>query len=79
VEFAPPADLRGRINELEVTFLADPQGVELVLEVDRRGGLLTDGYDAADRLYVPHGADLATVAAQLDDAVRRLGARRGWL
>lgn len=79
VEFAPPPDLRGRITELEVTFLADPQGVELVLEVDRRGGLLTDGYDAADRVYVAHGADLGTVAAQLDDAVRRLGARRGWL
>ncbi|MGY1809007.1 sporulation protein [Blastococcus sp. SYSU D00669] len=79
VEFAPPPDLRGRVNELEVTFLADPQGVEVVLEVDRRGGLLTDGYDAAGRLYLPHHTDLAAAAAQLDDAVRRLGARRGWL
>jgi sporulation-control protein len=78
VEFAPPGDLRGRINELEVTFLADPRGVEVVLEVDRRGGFLTDGHDAGGRLFLPHGADATSVAAQLDDAVRRLGARRGW-
>ncbi len=31
------------------------------------------------RLHFGHGTDLATAAAQLDDAVRRLGARRGWL
>jgi sporulation-control protein len=79
VEFAPPPDLRGRVNELEVTFLADPGGVEVVLEVDRRGGLLTEGHDAGGRLYFPHATDVATAGAQLDDAVRRLGARRGWL
>ena len=79
VEFAPPGDLRGRINELEVTFLAQPEGVEVVLEVDRRGGLLTAGHDAGGRLFLAHGADPASVSAQLDDAVRRLGARRGWL
>jgi sporulation-control protein len=79
VEFTPPGDLRGRINELEVTFLADPQGVEVVLEVDRRGGLLTEGHDAGGRLFFAHDTDLATAGAQLDDAVRQLGARRGWL
>ena len=79
-EFAPPRDLRGRINELEVTFLADPQGVEVVLEVDRRGGLLSEGHDVGGRLYLSHAdTDVAAVAAQLDSTVRQLGARRGWL
>lgn len=80
VEFAPPRDLRGRVNELEVTFLADPSGVEVVLEVDRRGGLLTEGRDVAGRLRLSHAdTDVRSVAGRLDDAVRQLGARRGWL
>ncbi len=80
VEFAPPASLRGRVNELEVTFLAGPHGVEVVLEVDRRGGLLTEGRDVGGRLQLSHSdTDVSAVAAQLDAVVRRLGARRGWL
>jgi sporulation-control protein len=79
VEFAPPSSLRGRVNELEVTFLASPQGVEVVLEVDRRGGLLTEGRDVGGRLYLSHGdTDVSAVAARLDAAVRQLGGRRGW-
>ncbi|SFO71448.1 sporulation-control protein [Geodermatophilus dictyosporus] len=80
VEFAPPSSLRGRVNELEVTFLAGPHGVEVVLEVDRRGGLFTEGRDVGARLQLRHtDTDVSAVAAQLDAAVRQLGARRGWL
>ncbi|MGY1712705.1 sporulation protein [Geodermatophilus sp. SYSU D00758] len=80
VEFAPPMSLRGRVNEVEVTFLADPQGVEVVLEVDRRGGLLTEGRDVSGRLRLAHSdTDVHAVAARLDEVVRQLGARRGWL
>jgi sporulation-control protein len=79
VEFAPPYSLRGRVNELEVTFLADPQGVDVVLEVDRRGGLLSEGRDVGGRLRLAHSdTDVRAVAAHLDAAVRQLGARRGW-
>jgi sporulation-control protein len=80
VEFAPPSSLRGRVDELEVTFLASPHGVEVVLEVDRRGGLLTEGRDVGGRLHLSHAdTDVSAVAARLDAAVRSLGARRGWL
>ena len=68
------------INELEVTFLASPQGVEVVLEADRRGGLFTEGRDAASRLRLTHAdTDRQRLAGLLDGEVRRLGARRGWL
>ena len=80
VEFAPPPGLRGRVTELEVTFLADPQGVDVVLEADRRGGLFTEGRDAVGRLRLAHGdTDVRRLAPALDEAVRQLGARRGWL
>jgi sporulation-control protein len=79
VEFTPPYSLRGRVNELEVTFLADPQGVDVVLEVDRRGGLLSEGRDVGGRLRLAHtDTDVRAVAAQLDATVRQLGTRRGW-
>ncbi|WP_336027129.1 sporulation protein [Geodermatophilus sp. FMUSA9-8] len=80
VEFTPPPALRGRVNELEVTFLTSPHGVEVVLEVDRRGGLFTEGRDVGGRLHLSHSdTDVSAVAAQLDAAVRQLGSRRGWL
>lgn len=80
VEFAPPTAYARRIHELEVTFLADPSGVEVVLEADRRGGLLTAGHDAFARLRLGHhDTDPQQLASQLDAQVRRLGERRGWL
>ncbi|WP_337061043.1 sporulation protein [Kineococcus sp. G2] len=78
LEFAPPRGVRG-VNELEVTFLADPQGVDVVLEADRRGGLLLEGRDVVSRLRLSHGdTDRARVAGALERAVRELGSRRGW-
>jgi sporulation-control protein len=80
VELAPPASLARGMNELEVTFLAGPQGVEVVLEADRRGGLLTEGRDVGARLRLSHAdTDPARLAGLLDGEVRRLGQRRGWL
>ena len=78
VEFAPPSSLRGRVNELEVTFLASPRGVEVVLEVDRRGGLFTEGRDAFGRFTVDHATvDRVDWAAQLDGWLRQSLQRRG--
>src|SRR3712207_7863397 len=64
---------RSRVNELEVTFLADPQGVDVVLEVDRRGGLLSEGRDVGGRLRLAHSdTDVRAVAAHLDRKSTRL-------
>ena len=79
VELAPPPDLRRHMTELEVTFLADAQGTDVVLEADRRGGLFTEGRDALSRLRLSHrDADPRRLAGPLDAEVRRLGTRRGW-
>ncbi len=78
-EFVPGPQHRGRINELEVTFLVDPSGVDVVLEGDRRGGLLTSGSDALTRFRIAHtDTDPRRLVPLLDGAVRQLGARRGW-
>jgi sporulation-control protein len=59
IEFYPPPHYAGGINEVEVTFVADPSGVEVILEFDKRGGFLTEGHDAYGRYRVSH-ADAET-------------------
>jgi len=54
IEFSPAPQYAGSINEVEVTFVADPGGVEVVLEFDKRGGFLAPGHDAYGRYRVAH-------------------------
>ncbi|MFE4051760.1 sporulation protein [Streptomyces sp. YIM B13518] len=54
IELTPSPQYADRVNEVEVTFLANPGGMEVVLEADRRGGLLSGGHDALTRFTVGH-------------------------
>jgi sporulation-control protein len=54
IEFYPPPQYTAAINEVEVTFVADPEGVEVILEFDKRGGFLSEGHDSYGRFRVPH-------------------------
>ncbi|MFF8952811.1 sporulation protein [Streptomyces sp. NPDC014940] len=56
IELTPAPQYAHRLNELEVTFLAGPGGLEIVLEADKRGGLFTAGHDALTRFTVSHDA-----------------------
>jgi sporulation-control protein len=82
IEFYPPPHYAGSINEVEVTFVADPSGVEVILEFDKRGGFLTEGHDAYGRFRVSH-ADAETtdwtavVESWVRDAVGRYQGLRG--
>lgn len=79
VEFAPPMQLVHSISELEVTFLADPHGVDVVLEADRRGGFMSSGGDSLCRFRLSHAdTDRWVLAGHLEATIRQLGQRRGW-
>ncbi|WP_335932753.1 sporulation protein [Streptomyces sp. PTD5-9] len=54
IELTPAPPYADRFNEIEVTFLASPGGMDVVLEADRRGGFLTAGHDALTRFTVAH-------------------------
>ncbi|MFD4756068.1 sporulation protein [Streptomyces sp. NPDC058426] len=54
IELTPPPALAHAVNEVEVTFLASAAGAEVVLEADKRGGLLGGGHDALTRFSVAH-------------------------
>ncbi|GAA1073523.1 sporulation protein [Nocardiopsis composta] len=81
IEYRASPRFADRMRELEVSFVADAQGTEVVLEADKRGGLLTESQDRYARFRVPHhhdGTDLAPVLAQqIDRMVRRRGGLMG--
>jgi len=78
IEFYPAPQYAGVINQLEVTFVATAEHLQVVLEVDRRGGLFAAGGDGFGRFTVDH-ASAATVdwAARLDSWLRESLQRRG--
>jgi len=78
IEFHPPGQYSRGIKELEVTFVAYPQSMEVVLELDKRGGIFTEGRDAFCRFTVDYATFGNTNWEQqldglLQDACRRRG------
>ncbi|GHE71069.1 sporulation protein [Streptomyces capitiformicae] len=54
IELTPAPRYAQQVNEIELTFLANPGGMEVVLEADKRGGLFSSGHDALTRFTVSH-------------------------
>ncbi|QQM38282.1 sporulation protein [Streptomyces liliifuscus] len=54
IELTPAPQYAHAVNEIELTFLASPGGMEVVLEADKRGGLFSSGHDAVTRFTVDH-------------------------
>ncbi|MBB4703197.1 sporulation protein [Sphaerisporangium siamense] len=83
IEYYPPAQWAGRVNEVELTFVADPHGLAVVLEADKRGGLFTSGQDVYGRFQVGHDQALqmdwtAEIARWMDGLAHRRGHGMGW-
>jgi len=78
IEFYPPSAYASGINQLELTFLPTPHQLQVVLEIDKRGGLFTEGHDAFGRFDVDYATvDRVDWAAQLDGWLRQSAQRRG--
>ena len=78
IEFYPAPRYARAINQLELTFIATPQRLQIVLEIDKRGGLLTEGHDAFGRFTVGYAdAERTDWTAQLDGWLRQSIQRRG--
>jgi len=72
IEFYPSGQYANGINEVEVTFVADPQKVDVIMEFDKRAGLLSSGHDAFSHFSVGHHeADRIDWAQQLDGWIRQ--------
>jgi len=78
IEFYPPPQYVRAINQLELTFIATPQQLQVVLEIDKRGGVFTEGRDAFGRFTVDYAsAEQTDWAGQLDGWLRQSCQRRG--
>ncbi|MFE7764450.1 sporulation protein [Streptomyces sp. NPDC057438] len=54
IELTPSPRYAHLVDEIELTFLAGPGGLDVVLEADRRGGRHSEGHDALSRFVVSH-------------------------
>src|SRR5690606_17902095 len=71
IELTPAPQYAHQVNEIEVTFLATPGGMEVVLEADKRGRLFSPGHDALTRFTVGH-QDARDWNTEVDGWVRQL-------
>ncbi|MEU7758353.1 sporulation protein [Micromonospora aurantiaca (nom. illeg.)] len=70
IEFFAAPQYAQTVTEVELTFVTSQQGVEVILECDKRGGFLSPGHDVIGRYSVPHSDATRTDWVQVVD---------GWL
>jgi sporulation-control protein len=72
IEFYPAPQYARGVNEVELTFVANQRGVEVIFEFDKRGGLFLSGHDTVNRFSVDHAsADRIDWTAQVDGWMRQ--------
>ena len=77
IEFYPAHQYAGSVNELEVTFISGPESMDVLLELDKRGGFLTSGHDAYNRFTVQYaGAEQLNWEQWLHEHLQALTQRR---
>ncbi|CAM3895816.1 sporulation protein [Kibdelosporangium persicum] len=77
IEFYPPQQFAGRINEVELTLVASPEGIVVVLEADKRGGF-GGGQDVIGRFEASHREAVELDWARMfHEWLERVASRRG--
>lgn len=78
IEFFPPQQYRG-INQVELSFVADEHTMDVVLEMDKKPGLFSEGSDTFRSFQVGlndfQGTDWA---AYLNQWLSEVGSKRNW-
>lgn len=78
IELTPAPQYAHAINELEVTFLANAGGLDVVLEADKRGGFFSEGHDALTLFTIGHeGVEHRDLTSEVDAWIRQLVDQRG--
>lgn len=54
IEFFPPAQFAGQVSQVELTFVANPHELYVILEADKRGGMFSSGGDAFGHFHASH-------------------------
>lgn len=75
IELTPAPHYAGQVNEIELTFLANRGGLEVILEADKRGGFFSEGHDTVTRFTVGHH-DVRDWNTEVEGWMRQLVERR---
>ncbi|RST11575.1 sporulation protein [Streptomyces sp. WAC05374] len=79
IEFLPPQQYRG-LNQVELTFVADQNEMDVVLEMDKKPGLFSESSDSYRAFKVGLNDFRSTDwAAYLNQWLADVGGRRNWL
>ncbi|RKN38415.1 sporulation protein [Micromonospora endolithica] len=80
IEFFAAPQYASVINECELTFVTGRQGVDVILECDKRGGFLSAGHDVIGRYQVSHAdVDRVDWAQVVDGWLKETTSRYGGL
>ncbi|MER5305286.1 sporulation protein [Streptomyces lasiicapitis] len=78
IEFFPPEQYRG-LNQVELSFVSDDREMDVVLEMDKKPGLFSEGSDSYKSFKVGlndfQGTDWA---AYLNEWLSQVGSKRNW-
>jgi sporulation-control protein len=78
IEFHPPQQYRG-LNQVELSFVADDREMDVVLEMDKKSGLFSEGSDTFRSFQVGLRDFQSTDwAAYLNQWISEVGSRRSW-
>ncbi|GGZ34603.1 sporulation protein [Streptomyces poonensis] len=78
IEFFPPQQYRG-LNQVELSFVADQNEMDVVLEMDKRPGLFSEGSDSFRAFKVGlNGYQQTDWAAYLNQWLSEVGSKRSW-
>ncbi|GAA0440082.1 MULTISPECIES: sporulation protein [Streptomyces] len=78
IEFFAPQQYRG-LNQVELSFVADDRAMDVVLEMDKKPGLFTEGSDTYRAFEVGlHDFQNTDWAAYLNQWLAEVGGKRNW-
>ncbi|WP_406345198.1 sporulation protein [Streptomyces sp. NBC_00648] len=78
IEFFAPSEYRG-LNQVELTFVADDRAMDVVLEMDKKPGLSSEGSDSYRSFQVGlHDYQATDWSAYLHQWLAEVGGRRNW-
>ncbi|MEU9237862.1 sporulation protein [Streptomyces subrutilus] len=78
IEFLPPSQYRG-LNQVELTFVTDGREMDVVLEMDKKPGLFSEGSDTYRCFQVGLQSYQETDwAAYLNQWIASVGSQRNW-
>jgi sporulation-control protein len=78
IEYYAGGEWGRHFNELELTFIAGPSQMDVILEADNRGGFLSSGHDTYNRFTVRYGQHPGAAEQALVAGLQAMARRRGW-